>query len=68
MVGPGPRFFDVGNGTQLFDNLTFEIATLVTIETHGKIITTNETFEKKSGHVVLAEECLSTAGEIVRDK
>ena len=36
MVGRGRRFFYVGNETQLFDNLTFEIASLVAIETRGK--------------------------------
>ena len=32
VVGRGPRFFYVGNGTQLFDILTFEIASLFAME------------------------------------
>ena len=69
MVGRGPRFFYAGNGTQLFDNLTFEIASLVAMETLGKAIMTNEVVKKKSGccfgSLVLGWECLSKAGDMV---
>ena len=69
MIGRGPRFFYVGNGTQLFYNLTLEIASLVAMETRGKAVMTNEIVKKKSGcclgSLVLGWECLSIAGEMV---
>ena len=69
MVGGGPRFFYVGNGTQLFDNLTFEIASLVAMETRGKVVKTNGVVKKESGccfgSLVLGWECLSIVGEMV---
>ena len=69
MVGGGLRFFYVGNGTQLFDNLTSEIASLVAMETRGKVVKTNGVVKKKSGccfgSLVLGWECLSIVGEMV---
>ena len=49
LVRSSPCLIHIGNGTQLLNNLTLKVTTLVTMESRGEAIMTNEVIKQESG-------------------
>ena len=49
LVRSNPCLIHIGNGTQLLNNLTLKVTTLVTMEARGEAIMTNEVIKQESG-------------------
>ena len=49
MVRSSPCLIQTGNGTQLLNNLTLKVTTLVTMEARGEAIMTNDVIKQESG-------------------